>query len=144
MVLKDMRIFIGSAIILFLTLFFSCDKLGLYNVNCSGCTVEEPTKADLEIKLSLTGDNLKVINVYEGNLEDSILFATIRSAGTNSTYQVPLNKIFTLTATYNVLGKEYIAVDSAYPRVKYDKSSCQDPCYFVYNNVVDLKLRRTD
>jgi hypothetical protein len=58
-------------------------------------------------------------------------------------YDVPINKKYTATATYYKSDIKYVAVDSATPRVKYDKNQCDDPCYFVYDRVVDLRLKYT-
>jgi len=54
---------------------------------------------------------------------------------------VSLNKKYTVTATYQIDGDTYIAVDSAFPRVKYTKEQCEDPCYFVYDRIVDLRIK---
>lgn len=143
MVLNFMKIFIRSLIFVLLVLSFSCEKTGLYLVNCSDCTADEPTDAELDIRLDLNEFALTEINIYEGFLEDSILFASFRSGKINATYKVPLNKKFTVTAKYNIGGNIYIAVDSAFPRVKYDKVTCQDPCYYLYDKVLDLRLKYT-
>lgn len=126
-----------------MTFCFSCEKSGLALVNCQDCTANEPTKTSLEIKLDINEFEMTNINIYEGNLEDSILYATFRSVGVSTTYSVPVNKKYTVTATYNKPGAKYITVDSAFPRVKYDRESCQNPCYYVYDKKVDLKLKYT-
>lgn len=139
-----MRIFIRYTFFIFLIFCFSCEKSGLYFVNCPDCTSDEPAKAELDIRLDLNEYERTEINVYEGNLEDSILYATFRTNGTSTTFSIPVNKKFTLTATYSKPGIKYIAVDSAFPHVKYDKESCDNPCYYVYNKVVNLKLKYTN
>jgi hypothetical protein len=122
---------------------FSCDKMVLF-VNCSDCTKDEPTTATLKIKIGgaevydMSG---VVINIYSGNLEDDILLDTFTSSNTEETYTVTINKKYTITATYHLNSKTYIAVDSVTPGVKYDSSKCTDPCYYVYNNKVNLKLK---
>jgi hypothetical protein len=128
-----------------LMFLFSCDKMPLF-ITCSDCTKDEPTTAILRIKLD--GDALYqmsgvVINVYSGNLEDNILLATFSASTAETTYTVTLNKKYTITATYHQNSQTYIAVDSVTPGVKYDTSQCTDPCYFVYNNKVNLKLKYT-
>lgn len=137
-----MRTILISLIFIFMIFCFSCEERGLALVNCPDCTANEPTKTSLEIKLDINEFEMTDINIYEGNLEDSILYATFRSAVSN-TYAVPVNKKYTVTATYNKPTGKYITVDSAFPRVKYDKVSCQDPCYYVYDKKVNLKLKYT-
>jgi hypothetical protein len=54
---------------------------------------------------------------------------------------VTLNKKYTLTATYNIQDNTYVVVDSATPRVRFDKDKCDDPCYLVYDKKLDLSLK---
>jgi hypothetical protein len=124
-----------------LVLCFSCEDQGLF-VKCPDCTADEPVKTDLEFKLSFSYGGI-LINIYEGNLDDSILIFSERIFDPPFSYNVSVNKKFTVTGTYYIQNNEYIAVDSATPRVKYDKVQCDNPCYFVYDKVVDLRLKYT-
>jgi hypothetical protein len=133
-----------------LVIFFSCENQILFVneqiflVKCADCTAEEPLKANLEIKIDLNNSGTAtVIKVYEGNLSDSILYATYNAHGTGIPVAVLLNKKYTLTATYSIRDVFYIAVDSATPRAVFDKNQCNSPCYYVYDKVVDLRLKRT-
>jgi hypothetical protein len=113
-------------------------------VKCSDCTKEEPETANLEIAIDGTFiDDLSsvIINVYSGNIEDNVLLATFTASRTDMTYTVSINKKYTVTATYYLNEATYIAVDSVTPGVKYDTSQCTDPCYYVYNKKVNLKLK---
>ncbi len=131
--------------ILFLSIFvilFSCEKQGLI-VNCSECTTEEPVKTDLQIKVDpgYSGYNT-FIQVYEGNLEDSVLYSSFHTSSTSTTIPVTLNKKYTVTATYYIPDDYYITVDSATPRVRYAEEQCKDPCYFVYDRDIDIRLKK--
>jgi hypothetical protein len=134
----------ASKIFLLITLIilFSCeDKIVL--VKCADCVLDEPLKTDLVIKLEKPyASNVTVIRVYEGNIEDSVLYATKDYLGTETTIPVTLNKKYTVTATYNI-GKTYVAIDATTPQVRYEKSQCDDPCYYVYNRDIDLRLKYT-
>jgi hypothetical protein len=124
-------------------LFFSCEKQGLF-VKCSDCTTDEPVLADLQVKVDITDKEPAVlVNIYEGNLEDSILYVSYTAIRPNSYTSVNINKQYTATATYLRSGIKYIAIDSALPRVRYDKNQCDNPCYFVYDDVVNLRLKYT-
>jgi len=124
-----------------LTIFFSCEEQGLF-VKCPDCTAEEPETAELEINFDVGVYTIPFpIKIYEGNLEDSILYKTLAGGGTRTTTKVPLNKKYTVTATYYIAGSYYVTVDSAYPRVTYTKDQCDDPCFFVYDRIVDLRLK---
>ena len=122
---------------------FSCEEQPFF-VKCDECVLDEPLNADLKMKLS--GSNYGVptiINVYLGNLEDNILYRTIQTSGTETSIKVTLTQLYTVTASYNRDGINYIAVDAAAPRVTYNKDQCNDPCYYIYDKEVDLRLKYT-
>ena len=144
MVLKNMKTLLRSLFFILLTLCFSCEKTGLVIVNCNDCVQQEPKMTELNIKLDISEMDLVKVNVYAGNVEDNILYGSFRAGrGTSASYEVYLNKKYTLTAEYSINGKTYIAVDSAFPRVKYDKESCDQPCYYIYDTILDLRLKYT-
>lgn len=122
-------------------LFFSCEDQGLF-VKCPDCTSDEPLNTNLEIKLDLpTPGRVTKVNIYEGNLEDSVLYGSINTTGSSASFSVTLNKKYTITADYYVPDDYYVAVDSATPRIRYDKTHCDNPCYFVYDKDIDLRLK---
>jgi hypothetical protein len=124
-----------------LTVCFSCEEKGLL-VNCPDCFEEEPTDTNLEVKLDIGQNKAPIlVKVYEGNLEDGVLYTSTYASGTSISILVTLNKKYTLTANYYISDDCYITVDSATPRVKYDKSQCDNPCYFVYDRGIDLRLK---
>lgn len=124
---------------LFFSLFFSCEKKDLLVV-CSDCTAQEPKKTDLKIKLDSDFTHASV-RVYEGNIEDSILIRTFTTNFSETTVSVSVNKLYTITATYQTGGKSYVAIDSARPGVKYDEQQCDNPCYFVYDRIINLRVK---
>jgi len=122
--------------------FFSCEKPLTGFINCSQCKSDEPVTANIEIRLSSYTQS--IVNIYEGYLEDSILYETFTTSADKVTREVPLNKKYTLTAVYYMEGKEYIVVNSVSPGVLYDEESCDEPCYYIYDKFVDLRLRYTE
>jgi len=138
-----MRKLIKYMFLVLLSVVFSCEKMGLI-VNCDECTVSEPVEADLKVRLDYpysTGYNT-IVRVYEGIIEDDVLKSTQNVKVTELSVTVRLNKKYTLTATYvDTNGSTYIAVGSATPRVKYNSDQCKDPCYFIYDKKIDLRLK---
>ena len=132
------KLFIVS-LSLFLALFLSCEKKGWF-VKCQDCLPDEPSDAVLHAKLD-SPHTPTIIRVYEGVLDDSVLYQTEEVTWSEYTIDVPLNKKYTITATYNIDGKTYIAVDSATPRVKYTEDKCDDPCYYVYDTNLNLRIK---
>jgi hypothetical protein len=136
---------IRSFFFLILVIAFSCEEQGLF-LDCQDCTAEIPTEALLEAKLDDNINGTTRIDIYEGNIEDNILYGTF-DASNYSVFNrhVPINKKYTVSATYYVSlsDKRFVAIDSATPRVKYEKAKCSDPCYFVYDRIVNLKIKYT-
>jgi hypothetical protein len=137
-----MRITVRLFLFLILVICFSCEEQVLF-VNCPDCTADEPVKTNLEAKLDSKYDNQALIQIWEGNLEDSILLGSYSAYPPTFVQEVTINKKYTVTATYYILNDTFIAVDSATPRVKYDKAQCDNPCYFVYDRICDLRLKYT-
>jgi hypothetical protein len=123
-------------------LCFSCEDQGLI-VNCTECTANEPLETNLDIKFddSFSGSPV-IFDVYEGVLEDHVLYSSDTLVGSGIKISVTLNKKYTVTATYTSdSGTKYIAVDSAWPKVKYEQDQCDDPCFFIYGKDVDLRIK---
>ena len=145
-----MRIARKLLLLAILVFSFSCEEEVII-VNCQDCVSEEPLNTSLEIKFDAgSNGNDTFIKIYEGNLEDSILYSSqqIYSSQQSNTFHllnvtVAINKKYTVTATYHIRDNYYTAVDAATPRVKYDKDQCKDPCYFVYDKDIDLRLKYT-
>lgn len=110
-------------------------------VQCDECTKEDPVEATVTIRLS---DNIDAVNtdiiVYEGDLDDDILFYTGKGYN-HLKLTLPLNKKFTFVAVYSLQKGTYKAVDTATPKVRFEKDQCENPCYYVYDNSVNLELR---
>lgn len=126
--------------LLSLTALFSCEEKGVYII-CSDCFENEPVTAELNIKIEKGLTTPATIRIYERNLEDSILIYSTQTVSKNFYHSVSLNRKYTITATYEFSDNTYIAVDSATPRVKYSKDQCDNPCYWVYDRLLDLSLK---
>lgn len=138
-----MKITIKILLLLAFVFFFSCEEQGLF-VKCSDCTENEPVNTFLEIKLDPDESGSgTLINVYDGNVEDSIIYDSFKTYAPDASVLVTLNKKYTVTATYYLHGDVYVAVDSATPKVRYDKTLCDNPCYFIYDKKIDLRLKYT-
>jgi len=141
MVLKFMNGLIRIFIFILIAVSFSCEDRG-WIADCSECTSFEPWEGYLVVKL--TGNESPVmVSVYEGEVEDSVLYAFAEIEGEKYTPGINLNKKYTVTATYNIGNKTYIAIDSAIPKVRYTEDQCEDPCYFIYDRVIDLRIKYT-
>jgi len=126
---------------LILVILFSCENPLLFN-RCPDCFHTEPLNAEIIAKITSSNYGMPTtIRVYEGNLEDGILLGTYESIYSEIKFSVKVNKFYTVTATYYQLGKFYIAVDSASPGVRDEKLLCDQPCFLIYDNELDLRIK---
>lgn len=144
MVLSNkIRVIAGFVSFLALAFFFSCEKTFPGMILCIDCLDNEPLTAKLKLKLSADYSYKSInIDIYEGNLEDSILYRTLETSATSSEIIVPINKKYTLVAKYHIFFDDFYVVNSVTPTAIYDEVQCEKPCYYVINNVVNLRLKR--
>lgn len=136
-----MKKIIGLLLFFLGVIFFSCEEQLIF-IDCSECLDNEPLNINLEIKV-FSEENINVlITIYEGDLEDNIIYGTLSAFSRDVVRQtVSINKKYTVTARYEIADKIYIAVDSATPRVRFEESACENPCFYVYNNKLNLRLK---
>jgi hypothetical protein len=137
-----MKRVIGYTFLVAVTLLFSCED-NKYFTNCDDCESVEPVTAMLRADLDPYHSRGVIVMVWEGRIEDHVLFDSIRIY--TSTYEklVPLNRTYTITALYLIDNKSYTALDSATPRARYTEDLCNEPCYYVYDKSCNLKLKYT-
>jgi len=139
---KQVRIFSGCLSFLAITVLFSCEKTFPGMILCTECFDDEPLMALLDIKMSANSSfRISSLEVYEGKLEDSILYKSYDIAAATTRISVAINKEYTLVAKYYFMGNYYYVVNSVLPRVKYDELQCEKPCYYIIDKSVDLRLR---
>lgn len=139
-----MREVIRFIFFILIIITFSCEKE--FIIKCADCVSEEPVTTQLIIKVNIgpgPGAYLTTVSLYEGNIEDNILITAYPATGEVISPTVSLNKKYSVAATYLDGDKEYIAIDSAIPRVSYEKTECTNPCYFVYDRTIDVRLKYT-
>jgi len=135
--MKRFSILIFNLIIIFA---MSCEGTE-FSVKCSDCTKDEPYVTMLKCKIIPDSYEGTLVQIWEGKLEDSILVASKRVFGLTFETAVALNRYYTITATYIVDNKTYVAVNSATPKVGRADNKCDEACYFVYGNEVNLRLK---
>ena len=122
-----------------LIIAMSCE--GGLLVDCNDCDWDEPYEARLTGKIDIHYHEGVLVQVWEGTQEDGLLIDSALVYTSTFEKTVPLNRQYTLAATYVIDGKTYVVVNSASPKVKYTDSQCDDPCYQVYGDNVNLKLK---
>ncbi len=135
----------NSHIIVALTLLllFSCEKGGL--TDCTKCDTSENYLVQLEIYIRSPDyvPSNPSVTVFEGAIEDSIVLKRISVNESYSyvTFDALLYKDYSASVEFMLDGKKYVTVGAASPKVRYDETTCDQPCYYVYDNIIDLRLR---
>jgi len=131
------------AVVVLLTLLFSCEES--FTGDCSECYPEGVPQAQLKI-LYRNPDYIPYnpkVTLYEGAAEDGIIISHYVIEEVVSFIEVDaiLYKNYSATLEFWYKGRKYITTAGACPKAGYDKTSCEEPCYFLYDNVLDLRLR---
>ena len=132
--------------ILLATLFlllFSCEEG--YLTDCDECY----TSSDYNVVLKIRYRNEEfvpinpVVTLYDGNIGDSVVIEKFRITDLYSyiDFYAILYKDYSAMLEYTYDGQKYAVVASACPKVRYDETTCEEPCWYVYDNVLDLRLR---
>lgn len=127
--------------ILPLILLSSCEEGGL--TDCGYCydDLSGPYKLEIEVDNPYFSPYYVIITVYEGPVENNIILYRYTTDWHKSYVDAVLYKNYTVTAEYNFYGQHYLATDETCLQVRYDDTSCENPCYYVYGNKINLKLR---
>lgn len=127
-------------ILVILLSLHSCEKG--YLTDCSKCNTIKPSTALIEIYLT-TYDNFAAnkVTVYEGNIEDSIVVRSFTTSSHYYTISAMFYKKYSAMVEYTIDGKKYVAIDGACPQLRHDENSCEDDCYYTFDNIINLTLR---
>ena len=128
---------------LLMILLYSCEEG--YFTDCRECQAEIPVDVTLQIH-AMDGDYVPsspLITLYEGAVEDSVILMRYYIEGRPFYihYEAVLYKDYTATLEFTIDGQKYVTVDAACPQLRYDETSCDEACYYVYDNILDLRLR---
>jgi len=126
----------------FLLLLFSCEDG--YITDCEECYSDD-YRVVLKIKFR-TPEYIPVnpvVTLYEGNVSDSIIIGKSYISEPHSyiEYDAILYKDYSAMLVFYKDGRKYVTTAAACPQVKYDETTCEEPCYYLYDNILDLRLR---
>ncbi|HNY14594.1 MAG TPA: hypothetical protein PKI12_03575 [Bacteroidales bacterium] len=138
---KTIKILLRAIFFMSASILFSCEEV-LF-IDCQKCLGSEPADVYIEVALNHNLEGVG-ITIYKGTLENGIIIGNYDTFSKNSFYRVTLNNNYTIVAEYSIKGKTYKAVNTIMPKVTFDEDSCSDPCYYVYNDKVQLRLKYSD
>jgi hypothetical protein len=136
--------FIVTIMVVLIIAFHSCNPEEWKTPDCSECFVDEPTEAEINIKVSISNANPFVpVNIYLGRIEEEILVRSDTIRTRNWTTVLPVGQYYTVTATYRYRANwEWItAIDGNHVRTSRERTACDRPCWFVRGNNFNVELR---
>lgn len=122
---------------------FSCEDSSVF-INCDKCYTSVVDYYSLEIKVTIDSENRYVpITLYRGDIDNGEIIAedTIYSMP-YYTDDVQFGEKYSALAKYSHNGKTIYAVDGRFLKKKLDKSSCNEPCYIISGDILDLRLKK--
>lgn len=126
-----------------LLMLFSCEEGGI--TDCDTCDpggIYQP-QLTIYIRNSEYVPANPVVTIYEGAIKDSIVLSrmSVNESYSYITYDAVLYKDYTATLEFFLNSVKYVAIGAACPKVRFDESTCEEPCYYLYDNIIDLRLR---
>ncbi len=120
--------------------YSSCDIFP--RVKCSDCQVIEPDSADIKMLFTINSENLRVpLIVYKGKVEDANL-EWIDTTNNETLYlYVKTGQFYSVVAKYKSGAKTIYAVDGDKITVQNESDYCNQNCYIITNNVLDVRLK---
>ncbi|MFN2378810.1 MAG: hypothetical protein ABR519_01205 [Bacteroidales bacterium] len=121
-------------------LLFSCET-PLY-VNCEECYTNQPVDCTVEILIrsDYGGQQMVDVVIYFGKMEDGVVIDSLQ-ASYSTTFRALINNEYTIVVTTSIDGKEYKAVNSVKPEYQLIEGMCEEDCYIISDNVVNMKLK---
>lgn len=136
--MKSIRIY---CIMVFL-FFVSCEtRMFTGDVDCDECYTDQFTQADIVIKLNAFDEaDFIWFEVYQGKVGDGSVFFADTALYTNEYFLVNVNEDYAARAVYHFGNDSIIAVDGTTVRRRLVIDFCDEDCYIVENEVIDLRL----
>jgi hypothetical protein len=127
-----------------LALTGSCnEKIFTGDVDCNDCYYDKPDEAELIIDLTI---NYKysnpLVTVYKGDVENNDVVSVERTESTPYYLSVPVDNKYSVSVEYHSGNKTVIAVDGTNLKVLRVSDACDDVCYIIENDRIDLTLKR--
>lgn len=125
-----------------LPISFSCEDLRLF-VDCTKCYSTLSDVYNLEYKITLDKENPYVpITLYQGKIDDGVII-DVDTIFYLPHYSKPVSfgNYYSAVARYRRNGRVIFAVDGRQLEKKLDNSSCQEACYTIHGDMLDLRLK---
>ena len=111
-------------------------------INCSDCKFNEPDSADIKMLFTINSENPRVpLVVYRGKVEDSLVDWVDTTHSETLYLYVKTGQYYSVVAKYKAGAKTIYAVDGDKIIVQNEADYCNETCYIVTNNELDIRLK---
>jgi len=120
------------------------DKVFTGDVDCNECYSDKPALVDLEIYVTIPGNDSGVpLVVYRGDIEDNqVEYVDTAYESTYYLGGIQVDKWYSVKAQYKKEGKILYAVDGTKPRTLRVTDACDAECYVIENTVLDVRIKK--
>jgi hypothetical protein len=120
----------------------SCAIESITEFKCSECYTEEPSHSWVNLKVTIDVENPEVpITIYVGQPENEVIYSYELANETPYKVQVENETAYTVKAEYRVDGRSRIVFNQIKTKMYYDYESCSEPCYWVSDKTVNLRIK---
>jgi len=136
------RIFKFFLVTLFLVIPFGCEDMEAFFVDCDECYALKPEYTDLTIKFTINEENPYVRYIlYSGNFDTGDTIAIDTTFRTKVIWTLDVNKYYSVKAEYSSGARTIYAIDGNELRTKKESSSCDEECYIILGDELDVRLK---
>jgi hypothetical protein len=127
-------------LVLIIAGFSSCTVF--LKVNCSDCHTDKPDSADIKMYFTINAENQKVpFEVYRGKVEDGNV-EWVDTTNNETVYlYVKMDQFYSVVAKYKSGSRTINAVDGQKISTRFSTDDCNEDCYIVINNELDIRLK---
>ncbi len=144
---KYLQLLAGSLLCILMFILMACNPEEWSIVDCSECYLDEPSEAEINVKLTVNELNPFVeINIYSGRIEEEIVLLTDTARRETWSTILPLNEYYTVTATYRSVSQTLnynivTAIDGGFVRTRRILTRCDNTCWVIRGNSFNVRLK---
>lgn len=134
---------IGMLVALVIAMVACEEKIFTSDVSCDECYTDKYFEADLMVSLTINSMYPEVpLTLYEGEAEEGNIIANYTAYESPFHFYVTTDKKYTVKAEYIKDDYTIFAIDGTNLKVKRVSDACDEVCYVVENNELDVSLRK--
>jgi len=128
----------------YISLFFLVSCNGWFftdSVDCDNCYSQKPQNADIVVRLTINDSQQAVpIVIYKGKIDGDIVLSVDTAYSNLYYYYAQIGTEYSVSAKYERGDSTIIAVGATTMKTRLTAEACEDACYYIKDNIIDLRL----